>query len=62
MIEIGEDKSECIICGKIRTTEPDYDPIQVVLHQPYGWYSGKDEEICPEDFTTLMSLGNGGRK
>lgn len=49
----------CGECGKTRTTEPDYTPIQPMTGQPLGWYSGeKDGELCPECITELMNLAN----
>lgn len=52
---------KCSICGRERTLADayDYNPIQAITGQPFGWYSGDDGEICPEDFTKLMRLGNG---
>ena len=48
---------ECGICHRERTIQDvyDYNPLQVVMGQPLGWYSGdKDGEICPEDMTKMM--------
>lgn len=50
----------CSECGKTRTTEPDYTPIQAIMGQPLGWYSGSDGELCPEDMVKLMEMGNRG--
>lgn len=50
----------CSQCKKVRTTEPDYTPVQPVMGQPLGWYSGDDGEICPDDMVKLMELGNRG--
>ena len=56
---VGE---SCCICGRERTIgDPryhtdayDYHPKQARTGQPLGWYSGRDAQICPEDFTKLM--------
>ena len=32
----------------------DYTPLQVVTNQPFGWYSGDDGEVCPEDMTKMI--------
>ena len=52
---------KCSVCGRERTLADanDYNPIQAITGAPLGWYSGDDGEICPEDFTKLMRLGNG---
>lgn len=44
----------CSICQCVRTTEHDYSPLQVLMGQPLGWYSGSDGEICPEDMSKMM--------
>lgn len=49
---------KCHICGKERTDEPDYNPMQVILGHPFGWYSGDDGEICPDCFTDILKGGN----
>lgn len=52
------DAAVCDECGKVRTNEPDYSAIQVIMGQPLGWYSGDDAEICPEDMDkTLRQSG-----
>ncbi len=56
------DDVTCEMCGKTRTDEPDYHPMQVLTGQPFGWYSGNDGELCPDDFTRLYELGNGPRR
>lgn len=40
----------CSSCWRERTTLDtlDYHPIQVVLGQTLGWYSGDDGELCPQ--------------
>jgi hypothetical protein len=52
---------KCIICQRERQIGPehpmdsyDYNPMQVVMGQPLGWYSGDDGEICPEDITKML--------
>jgi hypothetical protein len=57
---IGDIKApaKCIDCGKQRTNEPDYSPIQAVLRLPLGWYSGDDGEFCPDDIAKIMNMGN----
>jgi len=49
----------CGSCGRKRTPQDayDYNPLQVIMRQPLGWYSGDDSEVCPECMTTLMSGG-----
>ena len=49
----------CVACGRVRTTEQDYHPIQVFTGGPFGWFSGDSEEMCPECFTKLMRKANG---
>lgn len=50
----------CGQCGKVRTVEPDYSPLQVIIvGQRIGWYSGeKDGELCPDCMAALLNLGN----
>ena len=47
---------ECGVCGRERTIYDgfDYNPLQVILGQPLGWYSADDGEICPEDMTKMI--------
>lgn len=53
---------KCASCGRTRTvadpTHPmdgyDYNPLQVINGQPFGWYSGDDGEVCPECMTTMI--------
>ena len=51
---------KCGDCGRERTVADayDYNPLQVVMGQPLGWYSGDDGELCPEDMTRLMGVAN----
>lgn len=50
---------KCGVCGLVRTDEPDYSPIQLILGQEVGWYSGDDGEICPKDMQELFNKANG---
>lgn len=49
---------ECNICHRKRTLHGwdayDYNPMQVVMNNPLGWYSGNDGEICPECMTKMI--------
>lgn len=49
----------CDSCGKERTDEPDYSPMQLLLGNPVGWYSGDDGELCPTDMQRLFNSANG---
>ena len=49
---------KCQICGKERTDEPDYNPMQVIFGHPVGWYSGDDGEICRACFTDIFDTAN----
>ena len=51
-------KAICDDCGKRRTDEKEYSPMQVVLWQPLGWYSGSDGEMCTECFTRMIERAN----
>lgn len=46
----------CVLCGRERTAHDvyDYNPLQVVMNQPLGWYSGDDGEMCPECMTRTI--------
>jgi len=52
----------CSVCKRRRTVgDPehpmdsyDYSPVQVITGQPFGWYSGDDGEVCPEDMTKMV--------
>lgn len=48
---------KCSMCGRERTVDDvnNYNPMQVILGQPLGWYSGDDGEVCPEDMTALIA-------
>lgn len=49
----------CQICGRKRTpADFDYSPLQVVRGERFGWYSGSDGEICPEDFGKMFAQAN----
>lgn len=52
------DEIKCDECGKVRTNEPDYTPIQAIMGNPLGWYSGKDGELCPPHIAYLMNMAN----
>lgn len=47
---------KCSACGRERTAQDfnDYNPLQVVMGQSLGWYSGDDGEVCPEDMTKMI--------
>ena len=47
---------QCGMCGRERTIADvyDYNPLQVVMGQPLGWYSAGDGEICPECMTKTI--------
>lgn len=51
----------CEACGKERTTEPDYSPLQLILPgATVGWYSEPGEgELCPDDLQKLFRQANG---
>ena len=50
----------CVACGRVRTTEQDYHPIQVfTCESEFGLFSKDSEEMCPECFTKLMRKLNG---
>lgn len=42
----------CSLCRRERTARGmdayDYNPMQAITGQPFGWYSGEDGEVCPE--------------
>lgn len=52
----------CSMCGRARGVEGmdvhDYSPFQVVMNQPLGWYSHKEEQMCPECITDLLIRAN----
>ena len=47
-------EATCSICGKVRTDEPDYNPLKYVAGVELGWYSGSDGEICPGDIKKFL--------
>ena len=49
----------CVMCGRQRTLQDayDYNPLQAITGQPFGWYSGDDGEICPEDMEKTIRGG-----
>jgi hypothetical protein len=53
------------MCGRERTITGmdayDYSPLQAVAGSAFGWYSGDDGEICPEDMEKVMRGGGGPR-
>ena len=49
----------CDVCAVQRTTEPDYNPADLIIRGKVGWYSGDDGEICPNDMVALLKRGNG---
>lgn len=45
----------CNMCQRARTPEDkDYSPVQVLMGEPSGWYSGDDGEICGHDMDVMM--------
>lgn len=49
----------CSICRRERTDDDgEYSPLQVFTGEPFGWYSGDDGEICPEDLEALIRRAN----
>lgn len=56
----------CSMCRRARTVASpehpmdsyDYNPLQVMTGQPFGWYSGDDGEMCPEDMERTIRGGN----
>ena len=51
---------KCSMCGRERTLADfnDYNPLQAIMGQPLGWYSGDDGDLCPECMTELMRKSN----
>jgi hypothetical protein len=49
---------KCGVCGRERGIEGmdtyDYNPIQVVTNRRFGWYSGDDGEVCPQDMEKMI--------
>jgi hypothetical protein len=55
------EKDVCSDCNRNRNPEDDYDynPLQVVMGAPVGWYSHPDEgDLCGNCFTKLFRIGN----
>ena len=45
----------CVACGRVRTTEQDYHPIQVfTCESEFGLFSKDSGEMCLGCFTKLM--------
>lgn len=55
----------CSMCGRERTITGmdayDYSPLQAIAGSAFGWYSGDDGEICPEDMEKTIRGGGGPR-
>ena len=51
----AKEATTCSDCGKTRTIEPDYSPIQPIMGKPMGWYSDSDTELCPDCIVKMMS-------
>lgn len=50
----------CDDCGRLRNGDDiDYSPMQVLMGQPVGWYSGNDGELCPQCMARMVGLANG---
>ena len=48
---------KCGMCDRERTIDDvyDYNPLQVVMGRPLGWYSGGVEgQVCPECMTKTI--------
>ena len=47
---------KCGSCGRERTIADshDYNPLQVVMGDPLGWYSADDGEICGSCMTNML--------
>lgn len=48
----------CMECGKARTDEPDYSPMDLILGRSPGWYSGDDGQLCPDCMAALFGTAN----
>lgn len=48
---------KCSMCGRERTLNDvnDYNPLQVIMAAPLGWYSGDDGEVCGDCMTTMLA-------
>lgn len=51
----------CEMCGKERTDEHDYSPMQLLIPgTSVGWYNEPGEgSLCPEDMVKLFKGANG---
>lgn len=51
----------CQECGKVRTTEPDYNPIRLINGSTDpGWYSSPDDgELCGPCMVAIFKKANG---
>lgn len=49
----------CNRCNKQRTTEPDYNPVNVIMDHTVGWFSNIDysEEFCPDCMVKMVNEG-----
>lgn len=58
-------KPKCSMCQRERTVgDPehkmdvyDYTPLQAITGAPFGWYSGDDGQVCPEDMEKTIRGG-----
>lgn len=48
----------CQDCGKLRTDEPDYNPLALLAGADPGWYSGDDGELCGPCMVALFQKAN----
>lgn len=50
------DRATCARCGLERTEDDaeDYSPMQVILGEDLGWYSGDDCELCGPCTTEIL--------
>jgi hypothetical protein len=46
----------CGMCRRERTVHDfnDYNPLQVIMGAPLGWYSDDDSDVCPECMTKTI--------
>lgn len=55
----GDERIRCLDCDRHRKPdEPDYNPIQLLIGQAPGWYSGDDGELCGDCLTVLFETAN----
>lgn len=52
-------ETTCMECGKVRTDERDYSPMDLILGFYPGWYSGDDGELCPDCMVALLRGAKG---